>query len=247
LGGVNISGKIMSGSPPEIAPQETTGPQEEAPKQIAFDLMAQSPQNFETFFQSSCNEAAVTWLRRPRSWPSNILALIGDAGTGKTHLVNAFVQEVNGRILRLDNPLRGSECRGQAICVDNAQKWSEESLFILINMALNGDITALLLTDRQEPANWQVLLPDLRSRLKNINVVRLAAPDDSLLEPIIRKIFSDYGRDIDKSIVDYILTHCARDLSIINDNIAMIERHARAEKKDVTKRFVAKVLKKQRG
>ena len=220
-----------------------SGPSQEiTPKQIAFDLGAAAPQSFETFLQSSCNETAIAWLRRPASWPSNILALIGEAGTGKTHLVHAFAKEAKARILRLDNPLRVSDCRGQVICVDNAQKWSEESLFILINMALNGDINALLLTDRQDPTQWQAHLPDLRSRLKNLTVVHLAPPDEALLDPIMRKIFSDYGREVDKASIDYMLMHGVRDIAKIRDNIALIERHARAEKRDVTKRFIAKIL-----
>lgn len=216
---------------------------ETTPRQEAFDLAQASPQSYESFFQSICNEQAVRWLRRPASWPSHILALIGGAGTGKTHLVQAFAKEMKGRILQIDNPLRVSECRGRVICVDDAQKWSEESLFILINMALHGDINALLLTDRQDPEHWKINLPDLRSRLKNLTVTRLAPPNEALLEPIIRKIFSDYGRDINKDVVDYMLTYCPRDISILSENIALIERYARAEKRDVTKRFVAKLLK----
>lgn len=217
-------------------------PLEDMPRQATFDLTIAAPQSFETFFQSGCNEDAVKWLRRPQDWPSNVLALIGGAGTGKSHLLRAFAKEANGQVLELDNPLRVSECRGAVVCVDDAQKWSEESLFILINMALNGDMKALLLTDRSAPALWSVKLPDLRSRLKNINQVRLSSSDEALLEPIIRKIFSDYGREIDKSVVDYMLTHCPRDLSILQSSIALIERHARAEKRDVTKYFAAKIL-----
>lgn len=222
-------------------------PFEDMPRQAAFDLALAAPQSFETFFQSRCNEEAVKWLRRPQDWPSNMLALTGDAGTGKTHLLRAFAKEARGQVLSVDNPLRVSECRGAVICVDDAQKWSEESLFILINMALNGDMTALLLTDRQEPSQWDVKLPDLRSRLKNINRTRLSPPDEALLEPIIRKIFSDYGREIDKSVVDYMLVHCPRDLSVLTETTALIERHARAEKRDVTKHFTAKILRQMKA
>ncbi len=215
---------------------------EPMPQQTAFDLVPPAPQSFETFFQTGCNEQAVKWLRRPQAWPSNIIALIGPAGTGKSHLLHAFAKESGGQILALDNPLRVSECRRQIICVDDAQKWSEEALFILINMALNGDVKSLLLTDRQDPSRWEIRLPDLRSRLKNLTIAPLAPPDETLLEPIVRKIFSDYGREIDKSVVDYILIHCPRNLSILSENIARIEHYARAEKQDVTKRFAAKIL-----
>ena len=92
------------------------------------------------------------------------------------------------------------------------------------------------------PSVWSIRLPDLRSRLKNIPIVCLNSPDDNLLEPIIKKMFLDHGRVIDKSVVDYMLIHCSRDISLIQEDINKIEMVARATKSDVTKRFVAKTL-----
>ena len=135
-----------------------------------------------------------------------------------------------------------ADCRGKVIALDDAQKWSEESLFILLNMALNNDISYLLLTDQEAPSEWSIRLPDLRSRLRNVPMVRLSPPDEKLLEPIIKKLFSDHGRAIDKSVVDYMLVHCPRDISLIQNDVNQIEAAARATKSDVTKRFVAKVL-----
>lgn len=212
-------------------------------EQIAFDLRVPTPKTFSTFYQSPSSEQAVSWLKHPEKWSMPILALIGPSACGKSHLASAFARAHKGRVLQAEMPVPISECRGQAIVLDNAQMWSEESLFILLNMALNGDISFLLLTDKQAPALWDVKLPDLRSRLKNIPIAKLELPDENLLEPIIKKIFSDYGREIDKSAVDYMLLHCSRDITEIRNDIANIERIASAEKKDVTKRFVAKVLK----
>lgn len=218
-----------------------------ASEQIAFDLRAPSPKTFTTFFQSESNEEAVAWLRHPEKWTMPILALIGPSGCGKSHLAEAFAQSHEGRVLNADMPVPIRECRGKVIVLDDAQKWSEESLFILLNMALNGDLVYLLVTDKQPPVNWQVKLPDLRSRLKNIPIANLQPPDENLLEPIIKKIFADYGREIDKSVVDYMLVHGSRDITEIRNDIANIERMASAAKKDVTKRFVAKALKAVRS
>ena len=212
-------------------------------EQIAFDLRAPAPKTFATFFQSGSNEDAVSWLRSPEKWSMPIFALIGPSGSGKSHLAGAFTQLHKGRVLRADMPVPISECRGRVIALDNAQMWSEESLFILLNMALNGDVPYLLLTDSHTPSLWDVKLPDLRSRLKNIPVTNLKLPDEALLEPIIKQIFSDYGREIDKNVIDYMLIHCSRDINDIRKDIENIERTARAANKDVTKRFVAKVLK----
>ena len=213
------------------------------PEQIAFDLRAPTPKTFSTFLHNAASEKTVSWLRNPVQWSMPIFLLIGDAGSGKSHLAHAFADEHDGRVLTADEPVRVSDCRGDVIALDDAQKWSEESLFILLNMALHGDIPHLLLTDRTLPLEWGIKLPDLRSRLNNVPHLELSQPDEILLEPIIKKLFADQGREIDKSVVDYMLVHCSRHISELENDVATIERAARAQKADVTKRFAAKVLK----
>ena len=210
--------------------------------QIALDLSSPSQKTFGSFFRSDCNEDAVDLLQAPHRWSAPVLALSGDAGSGKSHLAHAFATSKQGRVLTPNMPVPIAECRGKVIALDDAQKWSEESLFILLNMALNSDIPHLLLTDQKVPSAWSIRLPDLRSRLKNIPTVSLYQPDENLLEPIIQKLFTDHGRAIDKSVVDYMLIHCPRDISLIQIDVNKIEAAARATKSDVTKRFVAKVL-----
>ena len=210
--------------------------------QIALDLSLPVDKSFDSFFLSHCNEEAVKLLQTPHKWSVSVLALTGDAGSGKSHLAHAFATSNKGRVLIANQPVPIADCRGKVIALDDAQKWSEESLFILLNMALNNDISYLLLTDQEAPSEWSIRLPDLRSRLRNVPMVRLSPPDEKLLEPIIKKLFSDHGRAIDKSVVDYMLVHCPRDISLIQNDVNQIEAAARATKSDVTKRFVAKVL-----
>ena len=214
--------------------------------QITLDLSSPVEKTFESFFQSDCNGEAVKLLQAPHRWSAPVLALSGEAGSGKSHLAHAFAVSKQGRVLTPNMPVPISECRGKVIALDDAQKWSEESLFILLNMALNSDIPHLLLTDKEVPSVWSIRLPDLRSRLKNIPTVYLQPPDENLLEPIIQKLFSDHGRVIDKSVVDYMLIHCPRDISLIQNDVNNIEAAARATKSDVTKRFVAKTLRETR-
>ena len=210
--------------------------------QIALDLSIPTEKSFDSFIVSGCNKAAVRLLLNTHKWSIPVLTLVGGEGSGKSHLAQAFAQSHKGRVLFPKEPVPIGECRAKVIALDDAQKWSEESLFILLNMALNGDIPYLLLTDQLMPSLWSIKLPDLRSRLKNIPTVQLNPPDENLLEPIIQKMFADHGRAIDKSVVDYMLIHCSRDISHIQADIYNIETAARMTKSDVTKRFVAKVL-----
>lgn len=212
------------------------------PEQITLDLSPPSIQSFESFLINNANEQAVKWLQNPSLWPMPILGLTAGPGSGKSHLASAFARKHKGRLLKPNVSIRVSQCRGEVIALDDARKWSEESLFILLNMALHDDIPYLLITDRNPPSGWGVKLPDLRSRLNNIPLVTLSLPDETLVEPIIRKLFADQGREISKPVVDYMLIHCSRDISELERDVANIERAAREKKADVTKRFVAKIL-----
>jgi chromosomal replication initiation ATPase DnaA len=109
-----------------------------------------------------------------------------------------------------------------------------------MNMALNGQLLSLLMASQMPPTVWGVELPDLRSRLKNANHVTIEDHEDVLLEPIIRKLFEDQGRQVTKDIVTYIIKHCDRSVASLRGFINQLDAQARMTKSDVTRAYVAK-------
>ena len=146
--------------------------------QIPLDLSPSLSSSFATFIVSACNVDAVTAVKTWPDWPSPILMLIGPKGSGKTHIGRAWAAETGGRF------------------VDDADRCEEAELFAIMNEALNGTLDGLLLTARKAPGEWNIALPDLRSRLVNTPLTALKEHDDDILEPVLRRLFEEQGRAI---------------------------------------------------
>lgn len=191
--------------------------------QIPFDLAPRKSPTFESYITSGCNAAVVEHLKNWAQWPSPIMLLIGETGSGKTHLGTAFA--------RLDDDVA---------FIDDADTQDEAELFGQMNRALNGEVKALLLAAEIAPQAWTIQLPDLRSRLSNTAIIELAEPDDALLELIVRDLFSQQGRDVSQSVVSYIVARSERTVSALQDIVYNLESRAQTAKADMSRAFAAK-------
>ncbi len=193
------------------------------PQQIPFDLSPAKAMSFERFLTSDCNEKVVAHLQDWRNWPAPILLLIGNSGTGKTHLATAFAASSS-----------------QSCVLDNIEDMEETELFAHMNRALTGEVNVLLLTAKTHPEGWTIALPDLRSRLKNTPVLELSEPDDVLLEGITRQLFEDLGRAVSKDVVTYIVSRTARTVPALQSLVQNLEMQAQSDKADMTKVYVSR-------
>lgn len=156
-------------------------------EQLRLNLREPQPMRRETFVVSDCNAAAVARVDAWPRWPGGALALVGPAGSGKTHLATAWAARTAAVSVALDEaaPVDG------ALLVEDADRaLADERLFHLLNRAaVQGH--SLLLTARIRPADWTVSLPDLRSRLNALPVAELGEPDDGVLRGILERIFAE--------------------------------------------------------
>ena len=193
--------------------------------QIPLDLSPTTPNSFDNFLISDSNTAAVKLVRAWPEWPTPIVMIIGPDGSGKTHLGQAWAHET------------------KAIFIDDARQISETELFTVLNQALNGEISGLLLADKMAPSAWNITMPDLRSRLKNIPLAIIQEPDDEILEPIVRRLFEDRGRIVSQDLIAYLLKYQERSVSAQRDIALKLEAAAQQQKADLTKSFAARFLK----
>ncbi len=176
-----------------------------------------------------------------------IMALIGQGGTGKTHLGQAWAQRSGAVILNGYEVLEVKPAwRNRAVFLDVADKSPEPVLFTIMNLALNGDIPTLLMASRHIPKLWEFDLPDLTSRLQNVSLLHLGDHEDILLEPIIRKLFEDRGRQITHDCVSYIIKTCDRSVDGLRRVVTQLDLAAQAQKADITKAFIVRTLKTAR-
>ena len=190
--------------------------------QIPLDLSPDPTYGFDNLIVSACNQEAVTMVRGWQSWPAPILYLTGSAGSGKTHIGQAWA------------------AMSRQSFIDDAPTHDEASIFAQMNRALNGEIDGLLLAG---PPDWMPELPDLASRLRNTPRAIIGDHDDAILEPIVRKLFEDKGRAVSADLVAYLLKHHERSVDALRRVTDALDAAAQAQRKDLTKNFAAKTLK----
>ena len=86
-------------------------------------------------------------------------------------------------------------------------------------------------------------MPDLRSRLSNTPTAIIEDHDDDILEPIVRKLFKDKGRDVSQDLIEYLLKYQERSIAAQRIIANELEIAAQRQKADLTKAFAAKYLK----
>lgn len=211
--------------------------------QFPLDLTLVPDNSAGAFVRGASNVEAVTALADTAGWANNILAIIGPKGCGKTHLGHIWAAEHQAISLDgSDGFVPRKDYRGRALWIDNASSADEYTLFTLINLSITGELEALLLTDQNMPAEWNVQLPDLHSRLKNVQIARLQEPDEDLLSAIITKLFMDRGLKVSDTLIDYLLVHADRSVDSLRALIRALDKKAAAEKVNVTRAFAAKYL-----
>lgn len=212
-------------------------------RQIPLDLAITPDNSAAAFVHGAANAEAVTALADTSSWANNILAIVGPQGSGKSHLGHIWAADHNAIMLNgRDGFVPRKDYRGRALWVDNASNADEYTLFTLINLTITGELTALLLCDQNMPSAWDVQLPDLHSRLRNVQIAKLREPDEELLRAIITKLFLDKGLKVSDSLIDYLLVHADRSVDSLRALIHALDKKAAAEKVNVTRAFAAKIL-----
>jgi len=212
-------------------------------RQFPLNLILAPNKSAKAFVNGTANAEAVAALADMSAWANNILAVIGPKGSGKTHLGHIWSEQ--NKAIALDGSkgfVPRQDYRGRALWIDNASSADEYTLFTLINLTITGELKALLFSDQNMPSDWNVQLPDLHSRLKNVQVARIQEPDEDLLSAIITKLFMDRGLKVSDNLIDYLLVHADRSVDSLRALIHDLDKQAATEKVNVTRSFAAKYM-----
>jgi chromosomal replication initiation ATPase DnaA len=181
-------------------------------RQLRLELRRSIPLRRKDFVVSPTNAEAVRAIDGWRQWHAGALALVGPEGAGKTHLARIWAKEAGAVVVcrKTLATLDLATLEGRPVLFEDAGRPAEdELLFHLINMA-GTDGGALLLTARTPPAEWPAALPDLRSRLNALNVAELPAPDDIILEGVLRKLFRERNIEPGDDLIAYLMRRIER-------------------------------------
>lgn len=214
-----------------------------ASAQIPLDLSLRPDYRGAKFVDAPSNAEARAALAASGKWSNRALALVGPKGCGKTHLGHLWAAQTGAICLAPDDDMAGlATWRGRALWLDDAGRASEPLLFALINMGMRGEVENLLLCADTAPATWDAQIPDLRSRLGAMQVAKIGAPEDALLEAIYRKLFMDRGLKVADSLISYLLLRQGRSVDAAYAVVERLDKVAAREKANVTRSFAAKYL-----
>jgi chromosomal replication initiation ATPase DnaA len=193
------------------------------------------------FREAPANADACAWLRRTPEWPDGRLALWGEAGRGKTHLLHIWAAQ-RGADLRPGADLRDlPEIPSTGIALDDADRAEEKSLLHLLNAAAEAGIP-LLLAARAAPARWHVSLPDLASRLRAITAVAIGPPEDALLRILLARLLADRQLRVPEPVQDWLVRRLPRSAAALGEAVAKLDGVGLDEHRRITVPFASEVL-----
>jgi chromosomal replication initiation ATPase DnaA len=216
------------------------------PRQLPLALPHRPAMAREDFLVGAANYAAITLIDRWPDWPVRSVYLHGGSGTGKSHLAGIWMRTSGAGGIAAEG-LREADvepliARG-AVAIENisAGDIDEAALFHLLNLA-GEKCAAVLLTGRAEPAELALKLPDLVSRIRAAQPLRLAEPDDLLLKRLLIKLFADRQIEVQPALIDHLVTRLERSFAAANRIVEVLDHAALAEGRAVTRRLADAAL-----
>ena len=164
-----------------------------SPRQLKMSLSL----NRDNFFVSDSNRKAAVLIDIYPAWDTAAVIIVGDKGSGKTHLAN-ILRAKDGNI---------------AIFEDIDRNLDENALF----SALNEPGRKILITSRIEPSALDIGTPDLRSRLSAQICVKIDVPDDNLIRAIVMKRLNDNRMYIGPKSLSHIVKYAERSFAFIGN------------------------------
>ena len=238
------------------APIADDGPGAAPLRQLALPFAHRPKFARADFIAAPSNAAALAWLDRDggAQWPDHRLALWGDAGCGKTHLLQVWARDhdallLPGTALRGLTALPGQAAGGIApgrvaggIAVDDADTATDERALLHLLNAAREQGMPILLAGRQAPSRWPVALPDLASRLRATVAVALGRPEETLLRILLLRLLAERQLAVTPPVVEWLLLRLPRRADAMREAAQRLDHAALASGTAVTRALAAAVL-----
>jgi len=217
-----------------------------AGRQLALDLGHRPALGRDDLLIGAANKEAVGWIDRFPAWPHYGLALVGPAGSGKTHLAHVFAAATGAAVISA-SALGGIDigafvAGNDDIVIEQSDAAFDTRALLHVLNGIKERGGHVLITSREPPARWNVSPADLQSRLSAFPMVRIAAPDDVLLEAVLVKLFADRQLTVTPDVVVYLLRHIDRSFAAVRRIVAQADAESLAGQRAVTVPLVKALL-----
>ncbi len=219
-------------------------------EQLSLNLPVRPALGRDDFFVTSANDLALALVESWPNWTGHKLALVGPAGSGKTHLTHVWAGVSGARIVAATNLTRSDipELAQGPVAIEDVPDIADDAeaqaaLFHLHNLTL-AEGHSLLFTGISEPKHWGLTLPDLASRMQGTIAATLTEPDDTLLTVLLAKLFADRQLVPNADTIPYLVKQMDRSFDAARALVEQLDRASLAQKKPITRAFAAKLLKK---
>ncbi len=219
------------------------------PSQLPFDLALAPATKRDDLIESSANLMAINMIDSWPDWPGSVTVLAGPVGSGKSHIASVWAEMADAKTYDASSLNRNSE---QAIAEANTgcnlliedvgqTEIDETTLFHLLNSVKQAS-GFLLITSRSWPREWDISLPDLKSRLLAAQLVELQEPDDMLIKEVMAKLFADRQLKVEPHIIEYCVLRMERSLDSAARLVKAMDEEALARKSVITRSTAASAL-----
>lgn len=201
----------------------------------------------EDFVVSPANAEALAMIEGwPDDWPARTLALVGPAGSGKSHLAAIWAVRSGAHAVaagRLDEEAVPAALASGAAIVEDLTEGAinERVLFHLLNLAKEQQAYVLLTAERA-PGSFALRVADLASRLRAVPVVALNAPDDALLRAVLVKLFADRQLGVEEALLVYLERRIERSIAAARKVVDLLDRESLRRRRPLSRALAAEVL-----
>lgn len=169
------------------------------------------------------------------------LAIIGPAGSGKTHLLHVLAGEGGGELAATQSLAEDISGDARLILIDDAETAPPKMLLALLE---NGRARGckIVLSGRGAPKSWARGLRDLETRLEAMARVDLGEPDEALLRAVIGRHFRQRQWRTAGDVAGYVAPRIPRTFEAAAVFVEAVGAAAIAAGKPITPNLARKVL-----
>ena len=229
------------------------------PTQLIFPFQVNQKASFKSFFCSLDNIELMSRLADlVASKNADELIINGAEGSGKSFLMQAICNELSSsgkqfafipmnKAINMGVEIFQNLASLDAVCIDDLQlilsreEW-ETALFNLINECQQSNCSLILSFGGNQSLEDITQLPDLLSRIKRMEFMKLQAVQDECLNQALDFVSQQLGINLEKAELEFLLNHQTREFSLLVENIISLDRQAASLKRKITIPFIKETL-----